>query len=483
MLKGKTTIELTDVNTGEKKVYEDHNMVTNFANYLFKNIGGLGRKERFYDSNSKNYDQSYYPYRTNMLGGLLLFDSKIDPKGGETIFAPTNASMVGCGAYNFTSTNNVRGSYNPNESYYNSQENTMKYVYDFSTNQANGTIKSVCLTSIQGGFGGYENPNNVKNDSSSNGQSFIARCDNYYSYQIPIGEKFLYAIDIDKNEFYYHNINSTTSIDIFTYDSGWYEKKILSSPYNKRLKNTENYTIDINSIAYTAGFYDEKHNTLHVIGHTSYDWANGVTLKVSKINLTDKTVENYTMTNDTGTKIQLFYRSSSEPKSWKLHAYVYDNIFYLWSSTYENYRIYKIDSTGVKETKVIYNNNNNNNSYPPVFSSFNGRILFFFTRSNSMSGYDVTTHVYNPDLDVYSISACNAGGLWSGYYAPSSGGTIVPVLGTNDLIKYHIACNTDKFWYSFITLNNYLATINNLETPITKTNTNTMKVIYTIQET
>ena len=101
----------------------------------------------------------------------------------------------------------------------------------------------------------------------------------------------------------------------------------------------------------------------------------------------------------------------------------------------------------------------------------------------TQSGYDVNTYVYNPDLDVYSISACNAGGLWSGYRPPSSGGTIVPVLGTNGLIKYHISCNRGDFYYSFITLNNYLATINNLETPITKTNTNTMKVIYTIQET
>ena len=104
-------------------------------------------------------------------------------------------------------------------------------------------------------------------------------------------------------------------------------------------------------------------------------------------------------------------------------------------------------------------------------------------QANSASGYEVKAHVYNPDLDVYSVSACNAGGLWSGHHAPSSAGMIVPVLGTNDLIKYHIVCTSGDFYYNFITLNNYLATINNLETPIIKTNTNTMKVIYTIQET
>lgn len=51
----------------------------------------------------------------------------------------------------------------------------------------------------------------------------------------------------------------------------------------------------------------------------------------------------------------------------------------------------------------------------------------------------------------------------------------------NDMVKYAVN-RWREFRTNFITLNNYLATINNLETPITKTNTNTMKVIYTITE-
>lgn len=477
MLKGKTTIELTDVNTGEKKIYEDHNMVTNFANYLFKNIGGLWRKERFYGPNSNYYDQSYYPYHTNMLGGLLLFDNEIDPKGGETIFAPTNASMVGCGAYNFTSTNNVRGSYNPSESYYNSQEKTMKYVYDFATNQANGTIKSVCLTSIQGGFGGYENPNNVRNDSSNNGQSYLCR-NNYYDINFLISGNVLFAMDIGKEELYYHNITGTNSIDIITRNANFYKKKILSSPYSLTTKSTETYAIDINSMVYTAGFYDEKHNTLHVIGHTNYIWNNGVTLKVSKIDLTAKTVTNYTMTNDTGNDIQLFYSQSSEPKSQYTYALVYDNNFYLRSSS-KPYGLYRKDITGAMETHIICDWGDHSISINDVVAC-NGRI--FMVSNASRYSNESNVDVYNPDTDVLTIAGMNGGNFFDGNYNYYRC-TVIPCVDMNDIIKYSITKISSEAYTNFITLNNYLATINNLETPITKTNTNTMKVIYTIQET
>lgn len=478
MLKGKTTIELTDVNTGEKKVYEDHNMVTNFANYLFKNIGGLWQKSHFYDSSSNGYfAESYYPYHTNMLGGLLLFDNEIDPKGGETIFAPTNANMIGCGAYNFTSTNNVRGSYNPSESYYNSQEKSMKYVYDFATNQANGTIKSVCLTSIQGGFGGYENPNNVRNDSKSNGQSFMFR-NNYYTTNFLIGESFLFAMNIGKEELYYHNITSTTSIDIITRKANFYKKRIFSSPYSVTTTSTETYAIDINSTSYTAGFYDEKHNTLHIVGHTSAVWDNGVTLKVSKVNLTNKTVENYTMTNDTGQNILLFYNNSSEPKSWTTKAFVYDNNFY-FTACNSPYGIYRKDTTGVIETHKICDWSTSSSTLVFGFIACNGRILIVSGTDNFYPN-ETIVDVYNPDTDTLKISCMNGAKLFNERYYNRC--TVIPCIDMNDMVKYAVSRNSD-FRTNFITLNNYLATINNLETPITKTNTNTMKIIYTIQET
>lgn len=471
MLKGKTTIELTDVNTGEKKVYEHHNTITKSLEKLLKDHGSLMDPRYLFTSNGVS---SLYPYRTNALGGLLLFDNEIDPKNGETIFAPTSASMVGCGVYDKTSTNNVRGSYNSSESYYNSQEKSMKYVYDFATNQANGTIKSVCLTSAAGGYGGYENENNVCTLSDDSNNFAYARfaC----TPTLTIGERVLFAIDLTNDKCYYHNITSITNIDVYTYNAGLYNKRIFHNPLNagKELSKTS-YNIDINSTNYTAGFFDQKHNTLHVIGHTSYNWANGVTLKVSKIDLTNGTVENYTLTNDSGNTIMLFHNSSSEPKSWSVYALIYDNIFYFYQNKSSEY-VYKMD--------IVNPDNNKSLAVPLNYASmfvYGERIAFTdLDRTINISNSNIV-YVYNPETDILTKS-----GLHSHVMTENTNGfecaDIVPCIDTDGLIVYRIGRTSNNFYYKFYTLNPYLATINNLETPITKTNTNTMKVIYTITE-
>lgn len=61
MLKGKMTIELTDVNTGKKDVIEEENMVTNALAEIFKPLGHLMNADSIY-----NQFNSYY---TKLLGG------------------------------------------------------------------------------------------------------------------------------------------------------------------------------------------------------------------------------------------------------------------------------------------------------------------------------------------------------------------------------------------------------------------------------
>lgn len=466
MLKGKTTIELTDVNTGEKKVYEDTNTVTNFAKYLFRNVGNLCNPGVFFSSIG---NANYYPYRTNMLGGLLLFDNEIDPKNGETIFAPTSASMVGCASYNATSTNNVRGSYNTSESYYNSQEKSMKYVYDFATNQANGTIKSVCLTSMQGGFGGYENANNVRNTTDTKYQLFTDVSSSGYPNLTFNSEPILYAIDIDKDEAYYYKINSTTSATLYIYEAGLTKKSIFSDPLNPgKLKSQTDITVDINSTAYKTGFYDAKTNTLHIIGLANYMWTNETAIKVSKIKLTDNTVENYTLTNNTGVNIRLLNSNNAYPDNLMKHAIIYDNIFYVYDNANAN-NWYRIDPAGEKETKLIGTLFNTIGGY--LVTACSGRILFCGNSGANSNNYS-SAYMYDPQTEVLSPTA---------YFSKIDGQAIIPCLGSNEMLVYIVRYDNGTY-HHFANLNNYLATINNLETPITKTNTNTMKVIYTITE-
>lgn len=47
-LMGTTKIELTDVKTGEKEVYENHNMVTNALTDIFRPLGLSNRPNRYF---------------------------------------------------------------------------------------------------------------------------------------------------------------------------------------------------------------------------------------------------------------------------------------------------------------------------------------------------------------------------------------------------------------------------------------------------
>ena len=75
--------------------------------------------------------------------------------------------MVGCAAYGLqnNTTGKMRGGFNQTESELNLANRYMKYVYDFATSQANGTISCVCLTHLNGGFTSYGSDDAVFNSS------------------------------------------------------------------------------------------------------------------------------------------------------------------------------------------------------------------------------------------------------------------------------------------------------------------------------
>ena len=150
-IKGKTLIELKDVVTGEVKQYEDSNMVTNALNNFLDTYGTWGA------SVFNDYDFRQVPMWRVLLGGLFLFDKAITANVDNT-FMPAGVSMVGNGSYNLSNSSEVTemGSFNSTESGV-QDDGSIKFVYDFSTAQANGTIACACLTSSIGGYIGMGN--------------------------------------------------------------------------------------------------------------------------------------------------------------------------------------------------------------------------------------------------------------------------------------------------------------------------------------
>lgn len=166
MIHGKTRIELYNPNTKIKNVVESENTFQNtvLADY-FKHYGEAGCD--VFDSG--NYDGT--DLWKNSLGGLLLL------KDSETVgnkFMSLGNVMVGNGSYGVSNSGNPSelGSYNSQESSESGTE--IVQVYDFATSQANGEISCVCLTSRVGGYIGYGN---------RSGQYHSSRTYNFQSLQ------------------------------------------------------------------------------------------------------------------------------------------------------------------------------------------------------------------------------------------------------------------------------------------------------------
>ena len=270
-LRGHTKIELTDVNTGEVEIYEDDNMVTNALNSFFWSKGFFVNKylaER--DNNSSDEDWHYRGYTPRQFtAGLLLFDQFIEEDPKNTV-PPGGAVMVGRGSdMAYTGDDKTLGSYNINESGRIYNNYGYKYIWDFSTNQGNGEIKSVCLTTMSGGIYGTGNtsdyPNfTVPNDAFKGGFLYGLPCpsDAYnLNFNINTGEVLSLKNADDFNNYfpkYYYKTPPEESI--IKTGTIYFKKTRLpvneTSIFDFHTDNLTNRIIEDNIPVYLKGFKD-----------------------------------------------------------------------------------------------------------------------------------------------------------------------------------------------------------------------------------
>ena len=148
MLKGSMKIEMTDIHTGKMETVLEQNMVTNALANIFKPMG--------LDKSPAKMLNGMNPYYQTVLGGILLFDSEIE-ENADNLYPPSWVNLIGCASYGVqnNTTGTLRGGFNQTESELNMADHYMKYVYDFTTSQANGTISCVCLTHKNAGYSSY----------------------------------------------------------------------------------------------------------------------------------------------------------------------------------------------------------------------------------------------------------------------------------------------------------------------------------------
>ena len=161
MLKGKTTIQLFDAKTGEKTdEVTKTNLVTNAVrnilggplnhlasgNYWAKGMKGISGLYELPEG--KTFAQNFY-------GGVLVFSKPII-EDVEHCLPTIDEIKSFIGSANQSASDGLdsfRGSINEGESEIGT--NYVKFVWDFKTNECNGDIASICLTSDCGGAVGY----------------------------------------------------------------------------------------------------------------------------------------------------------------------------------------------------------------------------------------------------------------------------------------------------------------------------------------
>lgn len=419
--KGHTTIELKNVKTGIRDRIESDN--TFQSDVLAKFLRSFGAY------NNNPYNNSTWRSRalwTRLVGGIYLFRDAISTL---TDYMPAGNLMVANGSYMVTNTSTVElGSYNDRESVISA--NSLSMVYDWTTSQGNGIISSVCLGSDVGGYIGYGNKAGEivtgkalnENQTSENLNGLIYK-NNLYNFEIDDTNRVL---TVKKKK------TVVTAASIF---DGIETSTDYSYSASIAFESNPSVCACYMGGGKIAVFYGNPYNTS--ISPNSE-------LKFIVFDVENNSVSVKTITNITQDSWWVFNQGILNV------AFNDDSIF-----------IPKVTSGYVRSTFPIYEFNINT-----------GALSHTYNGSDQILGYQICK--FTPDLMAFS-----------GNIIDTINKTVYPANLTDQGLGF--IDDTDSLRTG--SLNSglyknpmYLATINNLDSQVEKTSSQTMKVIYTLTE-
>ena len=478
MLKGKTKIILTNVETGEQEIHEDENLVTNALDKLINIEMAMNHAP----------NTRILPIATNALGGIMLFDEELteDP---DNIHFPVESHLVGY-AYRSTNTTDVfRGSYNSVES--GKTADGYVSVWDFGTSQANGTIKAVARTHNHGAACPMYNYLGPEAVSTSSGNPTT---DTYW-YPIRYDGTYLYMLkgNTSNHEMRMARVKiPRMGMGVADY-SGVARTYELVASWNTELTTYEYYSNSSHTQTSTVTVYADDPRmyedgqdgfiycvAYHPVSHTYgniYDY----TVTYFKIKYGDESYEKSdTIRIPTGGVPNGRQGTSSNGMYWayRLYGHVHNGILYMLNSQASKLiSIVPLDNVGAYRSIRILDSESPDYVYNLCYICGHNGAIYFQVYHYTTSSYNYLNGILYPD-GVFIVTNVSYGGddpehdastlyrsyCWTsdadltvwGYYSDTS-----------------VVCN----WAA-----NYLGTINNLGTTITKTAAQTMKIVYTLTD-
>lgn len=470
-LVGKTKIQLFDAKTGElEREVESSNMVTNAVkNILSPHLSVLFGESDNWDGFFSNISPIY----KTLFGGIMIFGNRLEENANYII--PNQAdreSLVGYGGQCSSLTgNNYRGDYNVSESTV--LANGATHVWDFTTEQSNGVINSIALTSSWGGEAGWNtnNPDLAKTlipviAGNEMNTQLLADVDDRrvenaarYSYLSGNTSFYLHRFFMDGDNICFVGANYDSKVFKF-YTKPLNSSASLLSKLSNRVGLPSSYT------SYTASRTGEQYEGIAAGANRAvfYD-VSGTTLYLMEVKLVNNvpTFSEYTYTL-TGVSMRTSGYSDSE--------FVFVDDDYLYILTY-NDKLLKIQRANTAVRSEIPLPSTLLSKYGTCLGMFQGSL--FVADSNMDTSGRASIYLLNSD-----------GVSWSRVPFATYGNDYNLHIYNNSLVKQPYCLVTrdnnkadDGSTYQCI-LSPYLATINNLDSPVVKTSSQTMKLTYTI---
>lgn len=474
-IKGTTKIELTDVKTGKKEVYRHENFVTEFTSEYFKECGAL-------NSNPVGSLQDTRPI-DDLFGGIMLFDSRIDQNTDEAgnhahpLYCPAGTKMVANGSIDYEGNSNAKelGQYDSTESG-TPNERQRVYVYNWDTDEGNGKINSVCLTTRAGGYIGAGNATSKVKDTT---QYAITRRFFWYAGSpqgnrtIESGRDRIAGLDVSQGQVAMLANSALTSLNAGSVTINWYDLPvsklqpfISKNNFNEAVltpKRTQTKTFTARTTATSARVMGGTGYIL-LVGCTSSSISNGSTCYATQLNKDGTVTEKvYNLQANTGVYLDTNHFIGGK---------IIGNDLYLAYGSVTG-------SGNTTRVKIKADGTVVGLSYGDAERTFfvqEGRVAL-----GSLRYYDPTLTIPEGEGESYRVSPTNAShwqsndtytaGLWQCYdcnlvfnvHSVPSSGTPAPSV----LAVLRPPCN-------------WLSTINNLQNEIEKTGDKTMKVTYTL---
>ena len=434
IIKGHAKIILTNVQTGKKEIVEHDN--TFQSAFLGRYLRSMGIANM---SPWQNENFSNNRLWRNLVGGILLFRDAIT---APAEYMPAGNLMVGNGAFEVSNSGTPAelGSYNSIESA-TGGSNTLTFVYDWNTSQGNGTIGCVCLTTEGGGYIGYGNASgeaastkraiDFRQDPGS--ISITGVCKNGFRYGVS-------ALNLsDKKVTINKRVDQMTQASLF---------------YLQGDKQTEyTYTGDILSSSGTIYTKPIDANRMAIISGNGVTLTTGNTGAILCFDASTETVGTISINNTSGETLKLTTGWTGENNAAIIASDTAGNLYFVTT----NDHIAKFTSAGAFVEFV----GNVNSSYP-MFGRITPDIIIAgqtnAQNKQSLYFYDgVAQRITNGQKDNDAV--------------------FIDFLDSIDLLCYGQRQELELYHNPML-----LSTINNLDSPVTKDSTQTMKIIYTWTE-